>query len=397
MNGDAELARVAALRALDLLDTPSEERFDRITRLAQHTFGVPIALVSLVELDRQWFKSCVGLDERESPRSASFCARAIERDDLMEIPDARLDPRFADNPMVTGPPGIRFYAGQPVSTPSGHKVGTLCVIDREPRRLGAAERDRLRDLAHWVELEVAVVQARRDARRAREVREEFVSLVSHELRTPLTSIHGSLELVGSGRFGELDERAARLVAIAAKNTDRLIRLSNDVLDLTRLQGGRLHLRLSDVDIAGVLESAVDSVEGAAERMGVRIERAGEAGPVRGDADRLVQVFTNLLANAAAVAPEGTAITVGARDDQAWAEVSVRDHGPGVPAADLDRIFEPFAQADAPTGGAGLGLAITRGIVHAHGGTVRATRAEGGGSAFTVRLPTAGPDVERAWW
>ncbi|MGW4522948.1 GAF domain-containing sensor histidine kinase [Amycolatopsis sp. NPDC004378] len=397
MDGDAELARVAALRALELLDTPSEERFDRITRLAQHSFGVPIALVSLVELDRQWFKSCVGLDERESPRSASFCSRAIERDDLMEIPDARLDPRFADNPMVTGPPYIRFYAGQPVSTPSGHKVGTLCVIDREPRRLTAEQRDRLRDLAHWVELEVAVVQARRDAHRAREVREEFVSLVSHELRTPLTSIHGSLELVGSGRFGELDERAARLVAIAAKNTDRLIRLSNDVLDLTRLQGGRLRLKLSDVDVAGVLESAVDSVEGAAERMGVRIERTGAAGPVRGDADRLVQVFTNLLANAAAVAPEGTAITVGARDDHAWAEVSVRDHGPGVPPEDLDRIFEPFVQAGAPTGGAGLGLAITRGIVHAHGGTVRAAAADGGGSTFTVRLPVAGPDVERAWW
>ncbi|WP_370972199.1 ATP-binding protein [Amycolatopsis sp. cg9] len=397
MDGDAELARVAAVRALDLLDTPSEERFDRITRLAQHTFSVPIALVSLVELDRQWFKSCAGLDERETPRSVSFCARAIERDDLMEIPDAHLDPRFADNPMVTGPPYIRFYAGQPLTTPSGHKAGTLCVIDREPRRLTAAERGRLRDLAHWVELEVSVVQARRDANRAREVREELVSLVSHELRTPLTSIHGSLELVGSGRFGELGERAARLVAIAAKNTDRLIRLSNDVLDLTRLQGGRLRLRLSDVDMAGVLESAVDSVEGAAERMGVRIERAGETGPVRGDADRLVQVFTNLLANAAAVAPEGTAITVGARDDRTWAEVSVRDHGPGVPPGEEERIFEPFAQAGAPTGGAGLGLAITRGIVQAHGGTVRASAAQGGGSAFTVRLPSAGPDTEQAWW
>ncbi|MCR6484463.1 GAF domain-containing sensor histidine kinase [Amycolatopsis sp. OK19-0408] len=397
MDGDAELARVAALRALDLLDTPSEERFDRITRLAQHTFGVPIALVSLVELDRQWFKSCVGLDERESPRSASFCARAIERDDLMEIPDARLDPRFSDNPMVTGPPHIRFYAGQPISAPSGHSLGTLCVIGREPRHLTAAERDRLRDLAHWVELEVAVVQARQEANRAREVREELVSLVSHELRTPLTSIHGSLELVGSGRFGELGERAGRLVAIAAKNTDRLIRLSNDVLDLTRLQGGGLRLKVSDVDMAEVLESAVDSVEGAAERMGVAISRTGAASPVRGDADRLVQVFTNLLANAAAVAPEGTAITIAARDDHAWAEVSVLDRGPGVPAADLERIFEPFAQTGVPTGGAGLGLAITRGIVQAHGGTVRAAAAKGGGSAFTVRLPTAGPDTERAWW
>ncbi|MGW5722587.1 GAF domain-containing sensor histidine kinase [Amycolatopsis sp. NPDC003865] len=397
MDGDAELARIAALRALDLLDTPSEERFDRITRLAQHTFGVPIALVSLVELDRQWFKSCVGLDDRESPRSASFCSRAIERDELMEIPDAHLDPRFADNPMVTGPPYIRFYAGQPVSTPSGHKVGTLCVIDRKPRRLTSAERDRLRDLAHWVELEVAVVQAQREARTAREVREELVSLVSHELRTPLTSIHGSLELVASGRFGELGERAARLVAIAAKNTDRLIRLSNDVLDLTRLQGGGLRLKLSDVDVAEVLENAVDSVEGAAERMGVRIERAGGAGVVRGDADRLVQVFTNLLANAAAVAPEGTAVTVTARHDDAWVEVSVRDRGPGVPPDEEERIFEPFAQVGVPTGGAGLGLAITRGIVQAHGGTVRAGAADGGGAVFTVRLPAAGPEVERTWW
>jgi len=163
----AEEERIKALHRLDVLDTPREDRFDRFTRLAAASFGVPIALVSLVDTDRQWFKSCVGLELPGSPRSVAFCSHAVALDDLLVVPDTHLDERFAANPLVTGEPGIRFYAGQPVRSLDGQPLGTLCIIDTRPRELDDAGRRMLRDLAQLVqdELNRHVVTAARDAAR----------------------------------------------------------------------------------------------------------------------------------------------------------------------------------------------------------------------------------------
>jgi diguanylate cyclase (GGDEF)-like protein len=153
-----EACRLGALQALNLLDTPAEERFDRVTRLARRLFGVPIALVSLVDADRQWFKSRQGLDATETPRDVSFCGHAILGDQILIVPDARADERFHDNPLVAGDPRIRFYAGRPLSAPDGSKVGTLCLIDPEPRELVGDELEILDDLAAMVERELAAIQ-----------------------------------------------------------------------------------------------------------------------------------------------------------------------------------------------------------------------------------------------
>lgn len=150
-----ERQRLAALRSLELLDSPAEERFDRITRTVARVFDVPIALVSLVDADRQWFKSCLGLPDRQTPRGISFCAHAILGSDVLHVPDARADGRFQDNPLVLGEPHIRFYAGAPVRAPGGEPLGTLCVIDRRPRELSDDDRELLADLARWVEAEIA--------------------------------------------------------------------------------------------------------------------------------------------------------------------------------------------------------------------------------------------------
>ncbi|HEX9890432.1 MAG TPA: GAF domain-containing protein [Actinomycetota bacterium] len=141
-----EAERLAALQRYGVLDTPPEDSFDRLTRLATRIFDVPIALVSLVDQDRQWFKSCTGLDVAETPRWTAFCSQAILSDDVTVVPDATLDPRFADSPLVTEM-GIRFYAGAPLRSPDGHNLGTLCIKDRVPRDLSAEQRDMLRDLA----------------------------------------------------------------------------------------------------------------------------------------------------------------------------------------------------------------------------------------------------------
>lgn len=154
-----DASRVCALQSLRVLDTPPEERFDRVTRLARRMFQVPIALVTLVDADRQWFKSRQGLGSAELPRDSSFCGHAILQDDVMEVPDASRDERFHDNPLVVDEPHVRFYAGAPLVDGQGQRLGTLCIIDHEPRHLTDEDRALLRDLADMVREELVAAHA----------------------------------------------------------------------------------------------------------------------------------------------------------------------------------------------------------------------------------------------
>lgn len=177
-----EQLRLDTLRALNILDTSAEERFDRLTRLARRLFGVPIALVSLVDANRQWFKSCIGLSSTESSREISFCGHAILDDGILMVPDALLDERFHDNPLVVDEPGIRFYAGCPLSVANGSKLGTLCLIDVQPREFGEEDRALLRDLAHMAEQELAALQlATMDELTLLSNRRGFSALAQHAL------------------------------------------------------------------------------------------------------------------------------------------------------------------------------------------------------------------------
>jgi len=153
-----EATRLATLQSLDILDTPAEERFDRLTRLAKRMFNVPIALVSLVDKNRQWFKSSQGCAMTETPRDISFCGHAILGEDTFMVPDALNDPRFSDNPLVAGAPHIRFYAGCPLKSLDGSKLGTLCILDIVVRELSEDDLTCFQDLAEMAERELAAVQ-----------------------------------------------------------------------------------------------------------------------------------------------------------------------------------------------------------------------------------------------
>jgi diguanylate cyclase (GGDEF)-like protein/PAS domain S-box-containing protein len=196
----SEQHRLTALESLDVLDTPAEHRFDRFTRLATMSFQVPIALISLVDENRQWFKSRCGLEVAETPRSIAFCSHAVALGDMLVIEDAARDPRFADNPLVTGAPHIRFYAGQPLFC-DGQAVGTICVIDREPRRFGDDERQRLRDLAELVETELNYAKVAT----ARLMAERALKALNAELEQRVAERTAELEL----KLGELSQEIAR--------------------------------------------------------------------------------------------------------------------------------------------------------------------------------------------
>ncbi|MHB8767323.1 MAG: sensor histidine kinase, partial [Deferrisomatales bacterium] len=556
--------RLAELRGLGLLDTPAEERFDRITRTAAALLSVPWAMVTLVDAGRQWFKSRQGLEPRETPRDVSFCGHAILRDEPLVVRDARRDPRFADNPLVIGQPGIRFYAGRPLRGPGGHKVGTLCVADHRPRRPSAADLAALEDLAGWAENElgatrlealiagladgmvlfgddgtvealnpaaerlfgrpaaqvvgrsveellpgacrpggadrgceglagvdpaalgagrelaaaaaggavpvevslgemrwggrrryiavvhnlgprraaeerlrlqaaaleaaangivitdpggvirwvnpafsrltgypaaqalgrhtrvlksgrqdpayyrelwrtiaagevwagelvnrradgseyveeltitpvrdaegrvghfVAVKQDVTERRLAEErlreldrLKSEFVSLVSHELKTPLTSIGGYVDLLLDGDAGPLTDEQRDFLEVVHRNARRLTALIEDLLDVSRIEAGRVELRLAPADLGALARGVAESLGPALDAKGqtLALDLPPDLPSAVADADRLTQVLTNLVSNAHKYTPEGGSVRVAARADGAHLTLEVAD-------------------------------------------------------------------------
>jgi PAS domain S-box-containing protein len=224
-----------------------------------------------------------------------------------------------------------------------------------------------------------------------QMKEEFVSTVSHELRTPLTSIAGSLGLIVGEAAGPIPEKAMRLISIAQANSQRLVRLINDVLDQEKLASGKLPFHFAPVDLVEVATRAIDSVRGYAEQLKVGLDLdEAEPAPVRGDTDRLVQIATNLISNAAKFSPPGGAVSIKVVRAGERACLSVTDHGPGVPEGFRDRIFTRFAQADASDArgksGTGLGLYIAKEIAERHGGRLWFESPDGGGATFHLELP-----------
>jgi signal transduction histidine kinase len=392
---DDEPARLAALHEAQVLDTAPEQDFDDIALLASEICGTPMGVVSLVDADRQWFKAKIGLDLEETHRDLAFCAHAIHSHEILEVPDATADSRFADNPLVVGPDNIRFYAGAPVVLDGTHSVGTVCVIDTVPRELTPAQRRALRSLARHASVQL---ELRRYARHAGEIAERlrqldrmkdsFLAAVSHELRTPLSSIRGYLEMLLDDDFDA--ETSRRFLSVMQRNSDRLLRLIDDLLTVARLTEDGLQLDLGEVDLAELAHQVTSACRPLAEHKDVKLrDRTESPVPARGDAKRLSQALNHLIVNAIKFTAPGGEISVNSITD-GEPELIITDTGVGIPATDLPHVFDRFfrsAAADSMAApGPGLGLAIVRSIIDAHHGSIHLHSEQGIGTTVRVTLP-----------
>lgn len=245
-----EQERLSQLRSLAILDTPPEERFDRVTRMARRLFGVPIALVSLVDENRQWFKSCFGLDVSETERQISFCGHAILNEGALVIENALEDERFADNPLVTGDPNIRFYAGQPLRNLNGQPMGTLCIIDCEARSFGEQDLAMLSDLAVMVESEIIAMQlATSDELTGISNRRGFLTLSKHSLNLcKRQSLPATLIFFDLDRFKQINDTYGHLKG------DQVLRIFADQLK-TAFRNSDLYARIGGDEFAVFLTNA----------------------------------------------------------------------------------------------------------------------------------------------
>jgi signal transduction histidine kinase len=388
---DQEELRLGALHALGILDTPIEEPFERIVQLAKEIFNVPMAAISLVDRNRQWFKSRIGLEDPETPREWSFCTRTIQRSEPFVVTDALVDPYMAASPLVVDGPRIRFYAGAPMQTHDGHNIGALCVMDTEPREdLNERERSMLIRLAEVATSECYSRIAREEAESANRAKSEFLSRVSHELRTPMNAILGFTQLL---EMDELTEEQRSSVSRIHNASKHLLGLLNEVLEISRIEAGRLAVEREPVPISPVIADAVELVAPLCSERNIRlrVEPTGEARcAVVADRQKLAQVILNLLSNAIKYnRDEGEVVAGYTRAAGERLRIWIRDTGPGI-AADLHpKLFQPFERLDAArtrVSGTGLGLALSKKLVEAMSGSIGVESAAGAGSTFWFELP-----------
>ncbi len=402
-----EEERLEALHALNILDTPNEQAFDDITFLASFICDVPIALITLVDEERQWFKSVVGLNEKETSRDVSFCAHAIlDPQNIFEIPDALKDERFADNPFVTQDPHIRFYAGAPLVTNGGHAIGTLCVIDRVPRILNDRQRKALSALRRRITAELALRKANaqleeaggqlkqqnQDLARLNEEKNRMLGMAAHDLRNPIgvISTYGSM-LLDDAVPMSAEERKELLQEISTSSR-QMLRLVNDFLDVSKIEAGVIRLQPEPVDLVGlsVHLAGLNRPLAGSKEIALEIVPAVERAVAEVDASRVEQVLNNLITNAIKFSPAHSSIRVILTAEGDGFRIAVRDEGRGIPQDKLALLFQPFSalQSRGTQGeaGTGLGLAIARKIVEAHNGTIRVESEAGRGSTFSFWLP-----------
>jgi PAS domain S-box-containing protein len=514
----ADPGRLAALAEAQLMDTPPEESFDRITRLAVRLLGARMAYISLLDSRRQFLKSVAGppLPMRETPVERSICQRVVESGEPLSIEDLSADVVVSATPLRQAL-GVNSYLGVPLTTPEGHTIGTLCVLGGSRRDWTEEDQDTLTDLAaivaqeidgrrariraeeatralrsaesrfralveqnlagicavrdgrfqyvspRWAEmfgrpvawfsdrsiydvvhpddrsrvvqiineargsgelrygcrcvrgdgtvihvethgklseldgrravigvgLDVSErVRADRDREEAIATRDRFYAMVSHELRTPVSAVMLYNDLLLSDLFAPLNEEQRDAVERSQRCAGDLLALINDLLDLSKLEAGRLEAHLEEVELCELVDGAVAAVGPLARRNGctVTVEVPSRPFVIVGDARRIRQILLNLLTNAVKFG-EGHPVRVSVSHDEGRVRVEVRDRGPGIAPEDVSRIFEDFVQlGDHPATGTGLGLPIARRLAEMLGGSLEVESTPGAGSNFRLFLP-----------
>jgi signal transduction histidine kinase len=386
--------RLNALDSYHLLDTMPEESLDAITSIAAFICDTPISLVSLIDKDRQWFKSKHGLGVSETPREQAFCAHAINHpNELLVVEDSFQDERFADNPLVTGDPHVRFYAGAPLVTNDGHALGTLCIIDNKPRHLSKKQLKALSDLASQVMIHL---QLRKQIIDMEELKlrlekqlyeaERFAHLVSHDIKAPLRGIAAMAEYT-------LNEAGDVLSKEVGEYLKQIQQRSFKTVDLVE---GILHHSLSanysvnpEWINARILLREVEEL--CSVPADVKISTDTKITELYSDRVILIQILINLINNAVKYgAHENPVIAISIKQTRDEWLIGVKDNGPGIPAEHQERIFEMFQTLGKTdrfgSKGTGIGLNTVKRLAELLGGRLYLQSKPGKGCVFSIQIP-----------
>ena len=406
-----ELSRLKDLYEYDVLDTEAEKSFDDLTQLASDICETPISLISLVDPDRQWFKSKHGIDVAETARDISFCSHAILENQVFEVQNALTDTRFHDNPLVTNDPNIRFYAGAPLITPRGNAIGTLCVISDKPKKLSSKQINALTVLSKEViaqlelrlnnkKLFMALEKQKEHNKELEKLKEaadianntksKFLANMTHELRTPL---HGILNLAEFAISETTTEEKNSTLKSILKSAHYLSNIVNDILDFSKIEAGKLEIEHINFSLNEVISDVIKPQLQQASAKGIKLITSIDpkiADNLKGDPLRISQILNNLCSNAIKFTNFGQVeLKISVKNSTLQTQVltfEVIDTGLGINENVQEHLFKEFHQADSSTsrkyGGTGLGLSICARLSELMQGHLSFTSKIDKGSTFT---------------
>ena len=389
-----ENERLASLRSYNILDTAAEKDFDDLTTLASTICQTPIALISLVDTERQWFKSHIGLAASETPIEQSFCAHAIvSYNEIMIVDDARTDERFADNPLVTGNPKIVFYAGVPLINEEGFALGTLCVIDQKKKQLSAEQTTALKVVAKQVvdklELRRKITDlqiANQELRDANVFIQKFASTAAHDIKNPLSSILLTSQALKIRLQKLQDEGCSRLIDLNITSTTRLINLLDEMLDYSK-DPSLLIAKKSEIDLKQAIKKVVSMIN-TPDNLEIILPDTNPKLTLSTVA--FEQIFINLISNAIRYNDKNqTIIAIRFAEDDEYYKFEVEDNGIGIAETYHEKIFSNSFTLKITDRynkkGTGIGLATVKDLVTVLKGNIYVKSTQGIGTTFFVSI------------
>ena len=389
-----ENQRLASLKSYNILDTAIESEFEELTRMASQICQTPVALITLLDDTRQWFKSAVGTNVKETPKEIAFCAHTIaEPRQLMVVNDLRKDKRFEGNPLVTGDPNVVFYAGVALNTAEGLPLGTLCVLDMEPKELNEHQLFCLEVLAKQVMTQMelkkkitALEQANESLLEVNTFVQKFASSAAHDLKTPLNNIHLSAQMLQLHLQNRGDEKGIRLADISLSSSENLIKIVDEMLEYSKDPSSLLSNfeSLSLHDLLDKLQALIAIPEN------VKIELNEGSQNLITSKIALEQILLNLLTNAIRYSDkEKTLINIGLKETMSHYLFTVKDNGIGIQESQIDRIFDKHVTLGLKDRfnqqGSGIGLSSVKVLVEKLGGNIRVESEPGYGSVFMFSI------------
>lgn len=402
-----EQERLQELIRYEVLYTQYEEDFDQIVQLASAICKTPISTITLLDFNKQWFKAKIGIDNAEGDRDISFCGHAIVQDEaIMIVNDALEDQRFVDNPLVLGDPNIRFYAGYSLVSPSGYKLGTLCVIDRVPRSLTAEQELTLKTLGNQVvklfELRLRnkeaesrnklIEEQKKQLEESKSVQSKIISIIAHDVRGPVTSLKTMIELTKAKSLTEAE--TVHLFDMLDKQLDGTLDMLTNLVDWGSMLLKKGKLSISSVNISSVVEKIIKNLSPMVQMKKNKFQNlVPPEAEVMADENTLRFILRNIISNANKFTSEGTiTIHIQPNENKNILSIIVSDTGCGMPLEIQQQLFNP-AKRHSREGtnkekGSGLGLLLAKEFAEAMHASIDVQSDTGKGTSFSVTLPVS---------
>lgn len=385
-----EEQRIQELIRYEVLDSEQEEVFNEITELASAICKTPISLISLVDRDRQWFKASVGLDASQTERNIAFCSHAILQDKVFEIQNALEDSRFSDNPLVTDSPDIRFYAGAPLIAPNGFPLGTLCVIDTEPKKLTDEQRRALEILSKQVISQLEVRVRNRYLRKINEEKEILFTTIAHDLKSPFNGILNLTKMLVRKSDQLEPEKIATIAQHILSSSMDVYQVLDELLQWAQQRMGGMTCSAEKINIKDIVQDTIHLLENTLSLKNIDAsEDISTTLDAIGDPTLFKSVVRNLLNNAIKFTPEEGTITLSAWEKNDYVELAITDSGKGIDPVIRDKLFATSGTSlDGTAGekGTGLGLNLCSEFMHLQKGKIYIDENSTQGTKFVCALP-----------